>query len=283
MKNLISASRRCDIPAHYSHWFNNRLIDGWCEVPFVRKRGKKRVLLTLDSVGAIILWTKNISPFNKYLKKWKERGYKFLLLHTIVNYPIIFHKNLPDLDKIVDGLKYFSETIGKEFVFLRYDPIIFTNEISNNWHLENFEEIISKTYQFIDRIIISLYDDYSFSTKRLRENNIYISSINLNIFFNKMIKIAKKYNLNIQSCCNNIPEIPMKPCIDSIYIMDKLSVKLSSIKDKGQRKECLCSKSIDIGVYNTCPNFCLYCYANKNFSKVEINYKNHDPNNSSII
>jgi hypothetical protein len=61
-------------------------------------------------------------------------------------------------------------------------------------------------------------------------------------------------------------------------------IEFKRLKHKGQRTGCGCFESRDIGAYDTCPNGCRYCYANRSPQKALESYRtNHDPESPLLL
>jgi hypothetical protein len=99
-------------------------------------------------------------------------------------------------------------------------------------------------------------------------------------------RIAKNLGLPAFTCAEKIDfaSFGIKPgaCLDREKIERIAGRPLNLKKDPGQRKECLCALSVDIGVYNSCSHFCAYCYANVNRAEVERRTESHDPKAPSL-
>ena len=100
-------------------------------------------------------------------------------------------------------------------------------------------------------------------------------------------KIAQRYNIHLQTCGTNGNYsrygIHASGCATLEMLGRANGCEFKDLKHKGLRAGCHCIESRDIGAYDTCPNGCRYCYANKSPQRALENYRKHDANSPILL
>ncbi len=280
---ILSVSRRSDIPSFYSQWFFNRLDEGYLYTRNPMNYNQiRKINLSKDVIDGIVFWTKNPIPMLSNLDKIKDIPYYFQF--TLNAYGKDVEPNVPSKSEfIIPAFIKLSNLIGKDRVLWRYDPILFSNKYTFDYHKKYFEELCKKLCDYTNICTVSFIEPYKKTQKNTKSLNLVpISSQEKLSLLTEFSIIAKKYNLTLQTCAQKINYehlgIHKAKCIDK-EVFEKINgFFLDMKKDKNQRLECGCVESIDIGTYNTCNNACLYCYANFNENAVMKNLELYDIN-----
>lgn len=283
---IINASGRTDICAFYSDWFINRIKEGYLDVrnPFYPNQ-ISRIELNKEKIDAIVFCTKNPIPMMKYLDQLKD--YPILFHITITSYHKDIEPYVPPKGLLIKKIKELSTIIGKDNVYLRYDPILLNSKYTIEWHTHYFEELLSKLEKHVSKVIISFIDDKKNVQNHQKELQLQeLTDDKINQIAKEFGAIAKKYKVPIQTCAEKYDltkyEFQKESCL-SLNTVYKLTKKAKGWKQNKNREDCQCVETVDIGAYNTCLHQCKYCYANYDETKLKINFKQHDPNSSLII
>ena len=280
---IISASRRTDIPAFYSDWFFNRIKEGFVLVRNpMNFRQISRVYLTPDVVDGIVFWTKNPIPMIRRLDELCNFMYYFQF--TITPYGKDIEPYLPQKNTdVLSTFKKISNMIGGDRVIWRYDPILLNERYTIDYHLRAFTQIAAQLYKYTKKVTISFVDT---NYKGLKSSIKELCLTDFDIekqrsLASALATIAHNHGLSIDTCAEKMDlreyGIAQARCIDDRLFSKLLSSHFEVDKDKNQRAECDCASSIDIGMYNTCMNGCLYCYANYSKDAVVYNQAKHNP------
>ncbi|HOO49671.1 MAG TPA: DUF1848 domain-containing protein [Alphaproteobacteria bacterium] len=306
-KQIISVSRRTDIPAYYGDWFMKRMETG--SVGYINPFGGRKYSLSLqkDNVLFFVFWSKNYEPFLDHLDKLDYMGYKFYFQFTITGLPNIFEPNVIEWRQAVDTAQKLSERYSPEHVLWRFDPIVFSSISPPEMIFEQFQRILKAIhgatkrcyfsyvihYGKVQRNFEKLYDtnrisffvDENEKAKLKIRQGITDKAFICNIehgqkkdFALRLAKESANYGIDLYTCCGDYlindkaPYIYKARCIDGDLIGKLLNQPADMLKINPTRKECGCFDSRDIGVYDTCPHGCCYCYANVNKKTAEKNY-----------
>lgn len=283
MKNIISASRRTDIPTFYYDWLQEILENK--EVVLSNPKfpnSLKLIDLSPENIHSIVLWSKNYK--NVLDNPGYLDDYNLYFQYTITNYSKFLEPNVPEYKEHLKTLEGLLKRYKPEQFNIRFDPIIISNKGEINptpqkpglARLNSFEQLCSDLKSLgmdncrLTTSYLSLYGQVKRNIEKFGLDIIHLDEEKQRMFMQRMVEIASKYDREIYTCSNpvfsGIDGVKDGKCIDG-DLLSSLFGKCSKAKDAGQRKSCGCVKSTDIGNYisQPCKHSCKYCYANPLF------------------
>jgi hypothetical protein len=264
---IISASRRTDIPSFYNTMFLDILKQGHITIPS-KQPGITPLTIKFnpDEIDCIVFWTKYSYPFGQSLDMLDKLGFMYYFQYTITPYGKNLECNVPDKNLIIEDFQYLSGRLGKERIIWRYDPIIIDDYWSMDRHFNTFYKMMESLHNYTEKCVISFVDIYYHMRVKNTFNAYKLSNDDMKRMCTTFANIGDIFNIKIGTCCENIlendPRIIRNACVDAELISRLKEHDIGGSKDMHQRTHCNCTKSVDIGVYNTCNHECIYCYAN---------------------
>jgi hypothetical protein len=320
---IISASRSTDIPAFYAEWFINRLRAGYCVwynpfnqkpmyvsfknckvVVFWSKNPKPLIpyLKELDNMGIHYYFQftlndyenegfePNVPPLQERIETFKTLSEQIGKEKVIWRFdPLILTQSLSPRDLLTKIWNLGNQLKGytDKLVFSFADIGNIYRKVQNNLKRENIPYI-----EFTKDSMIEIAEGLVKIRERWKSDGWNISpatcaeqidleqyDIEHNHCIDRELMNKIFYNdtdLMYYLSCGKLPDKK------SLFVND-IPDKFINLKDKGQRKICGCMISKDIGMYNTCSHFCVYCYANTSKETVEKNRKKFSTDSESII
>jgi hypothetical protein len=291
---IVSVSRRCDIPRFRFAWFMERLDAGFADTvnPFNAKQ-VKRVCFSGEGSpdpSFFVFWTRDPRAILERGPELVRRGFHFYTMVTLTGYPAILEPNPPPRAEVIAAMKALAGAAGpcaESGVVWRYDPILLSTVTDPEYHRRNFSALAAALEGVVNRVIISVYDDYAGARRRLaaleggaeqgRQSFALLPHYGggrilpeLRQLLAELAAAARGHGIVPQSCAEaeDFGGLGVKPgaCIDVSLVETHAGTRYPgslSGKDGNQRPHCLCAESVDIGTYGDCPAGCVYCYARR--------------------
>lgn len=283
---IINTGGRTDTVQYYSEWLLRRFEEGYAlsRNPLFPHK-VSRLELSPDVVDCVVFCSKNYRPILPRLHKITDRFHSYCY-YTITAYGRDVEPGVPSIEESIQTLKELSAIAGKQRVAWRYDPVLLTKAYTVERHLETFDYMAARLAPHVDRCIFSfveIYEKVKFNMPEL----VMLTEEHIEELARGFGEIAARYGLRLQTCGTNgdFSRYGIHPsgCMTLDVLGQANGVKFRDLKHKGMRHGCHCVEARDIGAYDSCPNGCKYCYANKDPRKAAENFKLHDPGSPLLL
>ena len=264
---IVSASRRCDLPAFGMEYLLQRLREGYAysQNPY-NPRQRKLVSLREPELSGLVFWTKNPRPLLENLGALE--GLPFYVQCTITPYGRDVEPNIPPWEAVAAAVRGLSQALGKERLLWRYDPILLNPVYDAKRHWADFARMAAALEGAVDGCTLSFVDRYRCNQAALRALGVReAAEQELLELAAGLARLAAEHGIGLHACCETpkLRQVGIEPaaCIDQRRLSRIAGRALQEGKDPNQRPGCGCARSVDIGWYDSCPGGCAYCYANR--------------------
>ena len=284
---IINTGARTDTAQWYAPWLLRRFEEGYVLVrnPLFEQK-VSRYDLDPAVVDCVEFCSKNYAPLLPRLHEITSR-FNTHFHYTITAYGPDIEPGVPGLQESVATLLELERQVGARRICWRYDPVLLTGDYTVERHLETFAWLAERLEGHVDRCIFSFVEMYQKLERNFRELEP-IGPEDRDRLAAGLGHIAARHRIPIQTCGNNglWPQygIGTSGCTTLAMLGAANCVEFRKLKHKGQRAGCGCFESRDVGAYDSCPNGCRYCYANRDHAKARDNYLHaHDPESPLLL
>lgn len=292
MMKIISVSRRTDIPAFYSEWFMNRIRDGYVRWVNPFSRLIHKISLRPEDVMAFVLWSKNYAPLLPHLDELDASGYRMLFHFTINGLPREFEPRVPDTMEMAKCARSLARRYGADAVLWRYDPVLISSITDKQYHLNRFRELCNALEGHVKRCYFSFT---VFHPKVQRNASVLHKQTGIVLhdlpnaervdIASVLADIACEHGIEMLSCCGDYlvgGKIKKANCTDAALLYRLYPDRTRRLIAAPTREGCGCCECTDIGMYDTCPHGCVYCYANSRAQTALRSCERHDPRSDML-
>ena len=224
---IVSASRSTDIPAFYADWFFKRMEIGYSA--WTNPFNGVKSFVSYENTRFIVFWSKNPRPLIPYLDYLKERQIGTYIQYSLNDYELNgLEKGVPKLQYRIDTFKMLVDRLGLGSVVWRFDPMILTDEISEDILLERVDNIGNQLKGYTEKLVFSYADiaAYRRVKSNLDKSNIHYREwtfSEMDSFAQGLSKLNKKWRFTLATCGEKIDlekyDVAHNKCIDDDLII----------------------------------------------------------------
>lgn len=266
MRQVVSASRRTDIPAFYLGWLIEGLERGevWVANPFSGK--PYRVDLRPEAVHSLVLWSKDFGPFLRCREAFSS--YHLYFHFTVTGLPRRLEPRAPAAEEAVAQAGRLVELYGPEVLVWRFDPLLFFTGVEER--VETFGRLARAMRRAgVRRATLGFFRPYPKALRRMEGVSFRLPSAEeKEEVARRLLSLAREEGISLALCSaprlrERVTGFSPEACIDGRLLSRIFGEPCPLSRHPGQQEGCACSISRDVGGYESmpCSHGCLYCYA----------------------